>query len=223
MTLKKEDFLGPAADPWQSESNSYGPVPSDSARKKSSEPRWNTGTYDFNKKYKYQRDRLDEMMTVAMEEQAPKEHEERSQLASFQGKMEENQQSVSRILGSRESIMEEYRGYKQQSRCSEIGEMARYELDSEKSEDEKAEEGRPQTRESGLYSKVSSKLRREAVKAQLQRGTRPQVADNSESSLPSGQQRSIAKARLLDSETARHDQKVMAMRAKQDRELDELD
>jgi len=44
--------------------------------------------------------------------------------------------------------------------------MARYELDSEKSDEQ--DKGN-QIKNSGLYSKVNSKLKRESVKSQLQK------------------------------------------------------
>lgn len=136
--------------------------------------------------------------------------------------MEALQQRGRRVLGDRQRVMDEYQGHKQQTKGQEIGELARYERDSEKSEDEKQEDPRELPKDNGLYSKVNSKLRA-AVQAQLLRGTAPQMAQGTEGTLPADRLDSIVKARLLDSETARHDQKVKAMRAKQDRELEEMD
>jgi hypothetical protein len=119
--------------------------------------------------------------------------------------------------------MEEYRGFKSKTTNQEIGELARYERDSGKSEDEKEPEEQQSSRGSGLYTKVNSKLRREALKARLPRGSAPLDAQNTEGSLPSGRVDSIVKAQWRDSETMRHDQKVMAMRARQDREAEALD
>lgn len=81
VTLKKEDFLGPAADSWPSDRNSYAQAKRESAGTKASEPRWNTGTVDFNSKYKFQKDRRDAMMTAALEEpeRLVQERQERSQ------------------------------------------------------------------------------------------------------------------------------------------------
>ena len=61
-------------------------------------------------------------------------------------------------------IMAEYAAAQKYDKNQEIGEMARYELDSEKSDEQ--DQG-SQIKNSGLYSKVNSKLRREVVKSQL--------------------------------------------------------
>lgn len=93
--------------------------------------------------------------------------------------------------------------------------MARYERDSEKSaEDEKKDFT------GGLYSKVNSKLKREALKNRLPRGGVPEsVKHNSDGSLPAGRVDDIVKTCLQDPETARREQKVKAMRLQEEREL----
>ena len=92
--------------------------------------------------------------------------------------------------------------------------MARYERDSDRSsqDDEKMALGA-----NGLYSKVNSKLKREALKARLQSGPLPHGSNmrNSDGSLPAGRVDNIVKTCLQDPEAARREQMVKAMREKE--------
>lgn len=134
--------------------------------------------------------------------------------AAFQRQMEESQLSANQIQKKKNHIIDQYNTLKMQKN-TEIGEMARYERDSEKSgEDEKSEVT------GGLYSKVSTKLKREALKGRLPRGAVPQsVTHNSDGSLPAGCVDGIVKTCLQDPEIARREQKVKAMKLQDEREL----
>ena len=82
--------------------------------------------------------------------------------------------------------------------------MARYERDSDRSaeDDEKMALGA-----NGLYSKVNSKLKREALKARLQSGPLPHGSNmrNSDGSLPAGRVDNIVKTCLQVSMNFLHD------------------